>query len=76
MTVPAVRFPVRCPVCGNEVLAAFQMADLVGALINTRRVRLYAICHDASWDATDVEMQQLREYVDVVWLDRHHVIDN
>ena len=57
--------------CGNEVLAALRIADLVAALVNSRKIRLYAICHDASWDATDVEMQQLREYVDVVLLDRH-----
>ena len=74
--VSDVRVPVRCPVCGNEVLAAFQIADVIGALINGRKIRLYAICHDATWDATDAEMRQLREYVDVAWLDRHSVIDD
>ena len=63
--VSDVRFPVRCPVCGNEALAVFQIADVIGALINGRKIRLYAICHDAVWDATDAEMRQLREYVDV-----------
>jgi two-component system, LuxR family, sensor kinase FixL len=74
--VSDVRFPVRCPVCGNEVLAAFRIADVIGALINSRKIRLYAICHRAAWDATDVEMRQLREYVDVAWLDRHYVSDD
>jgi two-component system, LuxR family, sensor kinase FixL len=76
MNVSAVRFPVRCPVCGSEVLVAFQIVDVIGALINSRKIRLYAICHDAQWDATDVEMRQLREYVDGAWLDRHYIIDD
>jgi two-component system, LuxR family, sensor kinase FixL len=74
--VSDVRFPVRCPVCGNEALAAFQIADVIGALINSRRIRLYAICHDAAWDATDVEMRQLRKYVDMAWPDRHLIDDS
>ena len=65
VNVSTVRFPVRCPVCGNEVLAVFQIADVIGALINGRKIRFYAICHDAAWEATDVEMRRLREYVDV-----------
>jgi C4-dicarboxylate-specific signal transduction histidine kinase len=74
--VSDVRFPVRCPVCGNEVLTAFRIADVIGALINSRKIRLYAICHDAGWDATDAEMRQLREYVDAARLDSHSVIDD
>jgi two-component system, LuxR family, sensor kinase FixL len=71
-----VRFPVTCPVCGNEVLAAFRIADVTGALINARKIRLYAICHDTAWDATDVEMRQLHKYVDVPLLDMHSPDDS
>ena len=67
----SVRFPVRCPVCGNEVLAAVPVMDLVGALINELKIQLYAICHDAHWSASVIELQQLREYVGAVWLDKH-----
>jgi two-component system, LuxR family, sensor kinase FixL len=74
MNVSAVRLPVRCPVCGNDVLAVFQIADVIAALINNRKIRPYAICHDAAWDATDAEMRQLREYVDVASRDRHYAI--
>jgi two-component system sensor kinase FixL len=76
MNISAVRFPVRCPVCGNAVFAAFRIADVIGALINSRKVRLYAICHDVAWDATDAEMRQLRKYVDAARSDRHYVSDD
>jgi two-component system sensor kinase FixL len=72
----AVRFPARCPVCGCEVLVTFRIADVLGALINGRKIRLYAICHDAAWDATDVEIRQLRNYVNVACLDRCYLIDD
>ncbi|HEV7612829.1 MAG TPA: hypothetical protein VGO37_13185 [Steroidobacteraceae bacterium] len=67
--VPRVRFPVKCPVCGNEALGSYRIADVVDALINDRKIRLYATCHDRSWKASDVEVQQLREYLGAVWLD-------
>jgi two-component system, LuxR family, sensor kinase FixL len=71
-----LRFPATCPVCGNEVLAAFRIADVIGALVNGRKIRLYAICHDATWDATDVEVRRLRQYADLAWLDRRLIDDS
>ncbi len=59
---PRVRFPVRCPVCGQEVTAEYRTADLVGALINGRPIRLYAACHDTSWTPSYVEVQQIRAH--------------
>jgi hypothetical protein len=59
---PRVRFPVRCPVCRQEITAEYRTADLLGALINGRPIRLYASCHDASWTPSYVEVQQIRAH--------------
>jgi hypothetical protein len=53
------------------LIGSFAVSDIAGALINGRRIRLYAICHDASWDASDIEVDQIREYLGAVWLDAH-----
>ena len=66
-----VRFPVTCPMCGSELLAEMASNDIAGALVNHRRIRLYASCHDVSWDASDVEIRQLREYMEAI-SDRTH----
>jgi C4-dicarboxylate-specific signal transduction histidine kinase len=76
VSVSTVTFPVRCPVCGNDVLAVFQIADVIGVLINYRKIPLYANCHDATWNATDVEMRQLQKSVDMPWRDRYVTDDS
>jgi hypothetical protein len=57
-----VRFPVSCPTCRKEVLAEYRQADVVGALVNDRPIRLYAPCCDMSWTASYIEMQQIRAH--------------
>ena len=63
-----VRFPVTCPDCSSELLASFSLSAVADALINDRPVRLYAACHDRSWDASDLEVHQIREYMSAIWL--------
>jgi hypothetical protein len=65
-----VRFPVSCPLCRNEVLAEYRRADVVGALLNERPIRLYAPCCEKSWTAGYIEMQQIRAYFDADRPDR------
>jgi hypothetical protein len=60
---PRVRFTVSCPVCRREALAEYRYADLLGALINHRPIRLYAACHDTSWAASYIEVQQIRSRI-------------
>jgi hypothetical protein len=66
---PRIRFPISCPVCRKEVIAEYRTADLVGALINGRPIRLYAPCHDKSWAASYVEVQQIRAHLGATRLD-------
>lgn len=64
-----VSFPISCPVCGNKLIAQYRPVDIVGALINGRPIHLYAACHDKSWIASYVEVQQIRSYLGATWLD-------
>lgn len=64
-----VRFPVSCPTCGKEALAEYRQADILGALVNDRPIRLYAPCCDANWTAGYIEMQQIRAHVGATRLD-------
>jgi hypothetical protein len=66
---PRVSFPVNCPVCRQEVMAEYRHSDLLGALINHRPIRLYAPCHDTSWAASYVEVQQIRSRMGVTRLE-------
>jgi hypothetical protein len=64
-----VRFPVSCPTCCKEALAEYRQADVLGALVNDRPIRLYAPCCDASWTASYIEMQQIRAHLGAARLD-------
>ena len=67
MNEPLVRFPVTCPECGVESIGTFRLTDIAAALIERRRVNLFADCHAQSWDASDVEQAQIREYLAAMW---------
>jgi hypothetical protein len=44
--------------------------DLVASgLITENRIRLFAPCHEVAWDASPVELEQIREYLGSAWLD-------
>ena len=66
-----VQFSVTCPECRKDVMVEYRSADIVGALINGRPVHLYAECHERSWRASYIEMQQIRGYLGATWLDAH-----
>jgi hypothetical protein len=64
-----VRFPIRCPVCGKEAITQYRAIDVVGALINGRPIHLYTACHDRSWIASYIEVQQIRAHLGGNWLE-------
>ena len=66
MTESEVLFPVKCPICLQESLAGFRISVVADAL-NTGDLRLYANCHLASWDASERELAQIREFLDATW---------
>lgn len=63
MDEPMIRVPVKCPLCGGESLAHFQVAMIAEAFILKNPIRLRAKCHDHTWEASEVERQQIREYL-------------
>jgi hypothetical protein len=54
---------VRCPVCGLDGLTEFRLSVITDAF-QSGQIRLYANCHLAAWDASHVELEQIREYLD------------
>jgi hypothetical protein len=60
---PGVRFPVTCPVCARALLTELPVAQIAEALIMGSSIGLHAKCHDVYWDATESQIQQIREYL-------------
>jgi hypothetical protein len=60
---PTVRFPVTCPLCARALLTELPVALIAEALIVGSPIRLHASCHDVYWDATELEVEQIREYL-------------
>lgn len=60
---PVIRFPVTCPVCARALLTELPVALIAEALIVGSSIRLHAVCHDVFWDATPLEIEQIREYL-------------
>lgn len=58
-----MRFPIRCPVCDTELISYFRTSQLATALREGRPIRLFAICHDQAWRASEIELEQMREYL-------------
>lgn len=58
-----IRFPVTCPVCGEESLTAYRAEILIDCLDARSELRLSSSCHDATWLASAVEEEQIREYL-------------
>lgn len=58
-----IRFPVRCPICGDEQLIQVPVAAVADALVGGRAIPLRSICHDQAWDASPGEKEQIREYL-------------
>lgn len=68
MSEAMVRFPVRCPVCSSESLIQFSIWVVSITLVESRYIQLFANCHRQYWRASDNEMQQIREYFELVYL--------
>ena len=60
---PGVRFPVTCPICARALVTELPVALVAEALIVGSSIRLHASCHDVNWDATKLEVEQIREYL-------------
>jgi hypothetical protein len=60
---PGVRFPVTCPICAQAQLTELPVALIAEALMVGSSIRLHASCHDVYWDATELEIEQIREYL-------------
>jgi hypothetical protein len=63
-----IRFPITCPRCGQESLIEFRAVVVSIALHESHGMRLYAPCHDVYWDASAVELEQIREYFGASWI--------
>jgi len=58
-----VRFPVVCPKCGRERLTEFPISEVLYAFNSGSEIILVATCHDVIWTATELELQQIHEYL-------------
>jgi len=63
MTEPEVIFPVKCQSCSQQSLAGLRISVVADAL-EAGEIRLYANSQVASWDASALELAQIREFVD------------
>jgi hypothetical protein len=70
---PLVRFPVTCPICARALLTELPVALIAEALIVGSSIRLHARCHDVYWDATELEIEQIREYLSAGVVTDHRV---
>ncbi len=67
MGYSAVKFPVKCPICGGEVLFEQSSSAIVDAWLHDQAIRLTSRCHGARWDSTDVERNQIFEYAEAIY---------
>jgi hypothetical protein len=58
-----VRFPINCPICARSSLTELPLVTIAEALVAGLPIRLQASCHDVSWDATGLEVEQIRKYL-------------
>jgi hypothetical protein len=63
MSEPTVRFPVACPKCGTERLTEFSVDAVADALKRGSDICLVATCHELIWTATELELEQIHEYL-------------
>jgi hypothetical protein len=63
MIDPTVRFPVVCPKCGREQLTELPIDEVLYAFNRESEIILVATCHDVIWTATELELQQIYEYL-------------
>lgn len=61
-----IRFPVVCAKCGRESLLEYPLTTMATRLNKLHRLPLEAKCCGVVWDATAVELEQIREYLGAV----------
>jgi hypothetical protein len=68
MQEPFIRFPITCPRCGHESLTKCRAVIATISLVEWHHMRLYAPCHEVFWDASVLELEQIREYLGASWI--------
>jgi hypothetical protein len=58
-TEPAIRFPVICPVCLKETWVESPVGVVAEALMRDDTLPLTSSCHGFTWNAGDVEREQI-----------------
>jgi hypothetical protein len=66
MNEPTLRFPVACPKCGRERLTEFPVDVVADALNKGFDICLVATCHDVIWTASELELEQIHQYLGAV----------
>jgi hypothetical protein len=64
MNISFIRFPVKCPCCGEESLAASRL-DAIERIVATERPLVLSVdCahHRVVWVANENERDQIRQY--------------
>ncbi len=69
-----VRFPVKCPMCGQESLVRTSLDTILQNLETDQPIKLYASCahHRVVWVASHIERGQIRDYTAAVQLSVAH----
>jgi len=64
MNDPIVRFPVKCPCCGQESLAREDLGAITNRFLNDRPIKLHTDCeyHRVVWVASEIERNQIQDY--------------
>ncbi|HWJ34663.1 MAG TPA: hypothetical protein VNR70_05330 [Steroidobacteraceae bacterium] len=71
MREPEVLVPVTCPQCGAESVARLDVSVVADALMAGTGLPLTAKCHSMVWQATPLEIEQIREYLVASCIDLH-----
>ena len=66
MREPEILLPVTCPVCSQKAMTEYRISVVTDAF-DCGDIRLYASCHVASWEASEAELAQIREFLDADW---------
>lgn len=75
MREPEVLVPVTCPQCGAESMTRLGVSWVADALIAGKALRLTTKCHSADWEASESEIEQIREYMMASCIDLHGAPD-
>jgi hypothetical protein len=62
VTTPVLKIPTVCPKCGVEGLVSLPV-DRVAAGLMRGKLELRGACRHPSWEASEVEREQIRQYM-------------